>query len=120
MDEPRILIVEDDPRVSEDLEAICERALTSHVLLSMSVAEARIALRQKIDFALLDVDVLDGTTYEFAADLATKRIPFAFISASDREQMPVQLRSVPFIAKPYEEREIVDLLQSARANGRLN
>jgi len=115
MDACRILIVDDDPLVSMHLETIIARLLRSEVTLSASVAEAEAALAQRIDFALLDVDVLDGTTYAFASRLSDRRIPFAFISASDPEARPPSLRTAPFVAKPYTENDIIDLLETEGA-----
>ncbi len=116
MDVCRVLIVEDDPLVSENLEEIVDRTVASCIVLSNSVAGAMAALAHDIDFALLDVDVLDGTTYAFATHLASERIPFAFVSASDRNKVPVALRSAPFVRKPFSERDIVGVL---RASGKL-
>ena len=112
MDVSRVLIVEDDPLVSENLEEIVDRSFASCILLSNSVAEAEAALAHDIDFALLDVDVLDGTTYAFATRLATQSIPFAFVSASDRDKVPAALRSAPFVKKPFTERDIIGVLRA--------
>ncbi len=112
----RVLVVEDDPIVSSHLEAIVTKTLGTEVVVSASVAEAKAAISRPVDFALLDVDVQDGTTYAFASILWNAGIPFAFVSASDRKKVPQGLQGAPFVAKPYTEFEIADLLRrSARA-----
>lgn len=113
MDACRILIVEDDPLVSMHLETIIAQTMDAQVTVSTSVAEAEAALRSPLDFAFLDVDVLDGTTYAFASRLAAAKIAFAFVSASDRDQVPLGLQTAPFVAKPYTNHDIVGLLTAA-------
>lgn len=112
MDDYRVLILEDDPLVSSHLESIVADAIETEIVIGASIAEARAAFATHIDFALLDVDVIDGTTYDFAAMLSTAGVPFAFVSASDRSKMPEGLRNVPFVTKPYCTEDIVDLLTS--------
>lgn len=109
----RVLIVEDDPRVSAHLESIVEQLMDADIIVGASIAEANAALALDIDYALLDVDVLDGTTYAFAETLASAGILFAFLSASNREQVPEGLKDAPFVAKPYTEGDIRELLRQA-------
>lgn len=113
MGELRILVVEDDPVISLHLEAIITQIVDAEVIVSRSAAEARIGMDGVIDYAFLDIDVIDGTTYAVASALLAREIPFAFLSASNRELVPAALRSVPFVAKPYTPGDIVGLLHDA-------
>jgi CheY-like chemotaxis protein len=111
----RVLIVEDDPMVALDLEEIVlglaeGRAQVAHVA---SVREAERALAQSVfDIALLDIDVLDGKTYDLAAALHASGLPFAFISGSRPDELPPGLRMVPFVPKPYDPAEIEHTLRA--------
>jgi DNA-binding response OmpR family regulator len=113
MPKRRVLIVEDDPNIAFDLEVIVAEALDAEVLLSRSVARAKAILAHKallvrsIDFALLDVDVTNGKTFEIAVMLRMRQVPFVFLSAAQPEQLPDDLRDAPLIAKPYDERVLV-------------
>ena len=78
----RILILEDDPFIAWDLQAIVEGEGHSVVGVCDSLVEARRRLAEAFDFALLDIDVADGKSYEVASTLSERRIPFAFVSAS--------------------------------------
>ena len=109
----RILVVEDDPVISLHLETIITQTTEAEVVLAQSIAEAEATLALQLDYAFLDVDVLDGTTYAFAATLQARTIPFAFLSASDRERMPPALRAMPFVAKPYTPLDVIRLLHDA-------
>lgn len=113
MGECRILIVEDDPLVSSHLESIVARTIDADVVVSASIAEANAALANRLSFAFLDVDVLDGTTYAFAATLSAEGIPFAFVSASNKDHVPEDLKSAPFIAKPYMDVDIADMIKTS-------
>jgi hypothetical protein len=42
--------------------------------------------------------------------LNERKIPFAFVSASARSELPPDLRSARFIPKPYQESAIVKTL----------
>jgi two-component SAPR family response regulator len=102
----RILILEDDPFIALDLEAIVEAQGHEVVGAFDSLAETREHLGDDFDFALLDIDVRDGKSYDLAADLLERRIPFAFVSASRPSELPSHLRSASFIPKPFQEATI--------------
>ena len=99
--------------ISLHLETIIAQTTDADVVVAPSVAEAQATLDLSIDYAFLDVDVLDGKTYDFAATLQSRTIPFAFLSASDRERMPAALRAMPFVAKPYTPLDVIRLLHDA-------
>ena len=111
----RVLIVEDNPIVSLDLEEVVETRGHLVVATSASSAEARCNLDEPLDFALLDVDVVDGTTYGLAGELQDRGVPFAFITASLHRDLPTPLRPVGFVSKPYSEAGIASLLEEGVA-----
>lgn len=103
----RVLILEDDPVVALDLEAIVLGAADADVAVANSVKEAHRLLREAaIDAALLDIDVLDGKSFAVAHLLAERGTPFAFVSGARQEDVPPPLRQVPFLPKPYDPQDI--------------
>jgi len=103
----RVLIVEDDPMVALDLEAIVVGAADAEVAVANSVQEARRVLGDAaFDAAFLDIDVLDGKTFDLAQQLAERGTPFAFVSGARREDVPPPLRQVSFLPKPYDPQDI--------------
>ena len=92
----RILILEDDPFIAWDLQAIVEGEGHEVVGVCNSLVEARRRLSETFDFALLDIDVTDGKSFELAASLLERHIPFAFVSASRPSELPVHLRGASF------------------------
>jgi len=103
----RILILEDDPLIALDLQAIVEGQGHEIVGVYDSLAEAREHLGDDFEFALLDIDVTDGKSFGLAAALLDMKIPFAFVSASRPSEVPTHLRNVSFIPKPFEEATIL-------------
>jgi DNA-binding response OmpR family regulator len=94
-----ILIVEDEPWIAMDLEMIIIESVTATVVVEGSVAGTKEVLHEALDFAFLDVDVTNGKTFEIARILERKHVPF-------------ELRSVPFIPKPFHAAQIEHALQA--------
>lgn len=114
----RILILEDEPLVALDLESLVAAAAPSEIEWSPSVAAARQVVAQPVDFALLDIDVEDGKTFEFARFLRETGTPFAFVSGSRLEEVPPELQHATFIPKPYRARDIERLISERAAAAR--
>ena len=113
----RVLILEDDAILALDLETIVCCWTDAEITSCRSVAQAKQALASGCDLALLDVNVEDGTSYEIAAALKERRLPFAFVSGSAASDAPPELHDAAFIPKPYDRRSIEKLVAGA-ANGR--
>ena len=107
----RILIVEDEPWIAMDLETIVVELVTASVVVEGSIAGTKEVLQEALDFAFLDVEVTDGKTFEIAQILERKHVPFAFVSGSPQDQLPFELRTVPFIPKPFHAAQIESALQ---------
>ena len=108
----RILIVEDEPWVAMDLEMIIIELVTATVVVEGSIAATKGMLHEALDFAFLDVEVTNGKTFEIAQILERKHVPFVFVSGSPQDQLPLELRSVPFIPKPFYPAQIERVLQA--------
>jgi CheY-like chemotaxis protein len=111
----RVFILEDDPFIALDLQAIVESGGHEVVGVHGSLAQAREHLGRAFDFALLDIDLPDGKSFGIAAVLKERLIPFAFISGSRRGDLPAALRDVRFIAKPYAESAVLQCLPRAHS-----
>lgn len=118
MDLLRVLILEDEPLISMNLEGIVEATVQSVVVVKASVAEGEKVIGQPFDFVLLDVDLTNGATHGIARTLIERQIPFSFVSGSRRMDLPAELRGMPFIEKPYRPDEIVSAVLSAQEKKR--
>jgi len=103
----RILILEDDPLIALDLAQIVETMGHEVVDVCNCITAARRHLDNHVDFALLDIDLRDGKSFTVAEALEERGIPFAFISGSMPEDIPLGLRRAPFISKPFSEAAIL-------------
>lgn len=103
----RILIVEDDPCIAMDLQTILEEESHEIVGVYESVREAMRHLGDGFDYALLDIDLVDGKSFGIASELMQRGIPFAFVSASSPQELPADLKRASFIPKPFEERTLL-------------
>jgi hypothetical protein len=70
----RILIVEDEPLVAMDLEAMVAKIVTATVVVEPSVAATKQVLHEAVDFAFLDVEVTNGKTFEIAHRRSNARV----------------------------------------------
>jgi DNA-binding response OmpR family regulator len=103
----RILILEDDPSIALDLQALLEEEGHEVASIVCSLAEAHRSLDGSFDCALLDIDVVGGKSFGIAETLRSRHIPFAFVSASKPADVPQPLRDAAFIPKPFDERTLL-------------
>ena len=111
----RILIVESEMSLAMDLEMMIEKIASATFITEEFVGAAKKVLHEALDFAFLDFDVTKGKTFEIAEILELKHVPFAFVSSSSQDQLPIELRSVPFILKPFYAAQIEWTLQAIAA-----
>ncbi|MFD1702488.1 response regulator [Methylopila henanensis] len=114
----RVLILEDDAILALDLETIVRCWTDARITSCRSIAQAQKALKGGFDLALLDIDVVDGKSYDFARTLKEQELPFAFVTGSDVSGCPEGLRDAAFIAKPYSQRAIEAVVASASGGRR--
>jgi DNA-binding NtrC family response regulator len=107
-------MVEDNPWVGHVLQDLITDAAEAEITVMRSVESAKKELtKSEFDFAFLDVNVTNGKTYEIAASLMSRDIPFAFMSGFvSRHEVPENLRDAPFLAKPYRPAQIKSILSS--------
>jgi PAS domain S-box-containing protein len=107
----RILIVEDEPLVSMDLES-CVRDAGHQVVGPATTIEAarKLATEGNFDVALLDVN-LAGTSIEEVADIvASHRIPFGFVTGYGQAALPVKFKTAAILGKPFNPADVVNLV----------
>ena len=115
MSDIRILIVEDDPFIAMDIESAVADQLgaDAELIIVESLADARIAAATRLSCALLDIDVVGGKTFDVAKSLLDRGTPFAFVSGSTPSEVPVPLRDVHFLRKPFSTNEIARFVSKA-------
>ncbi|NUS67110.1 MAG: hypothetical protein HOQ41_02055 [Ensifer adhaerens] len=107
-----VLVLEDNFIIAMDVEEI----LASLGILQVTIAgNANQALEllalQAFDFAILDVNLGDHTSFVVADAMLARGMPFGFTSGyGDAEHFPTYLRHVPRIDKPFSEKSIGQLI----------
>jgi CheY-like chemotaxis protein len=110
---PRILVVEDSFMLVLTVEAMCEElgwevvGPATRLKSALLLAEA-----ENIDAALLDVNLDGEMSWEVAAILKKRGIPFAFSTGYDEGNLlPENLVGSRIVTKPYEMGEVEQTLR---------
>ena len=107
-----ILIVEDEPLLALDLESLIAELVEADFVVCRLAADALHAVETKaFDFAFLDVDVVDGTTFDVAKALAQRGERFAFVSGSNRRDDAISCGAMDYLSKPYRPADIQRVLR---------
>lgn len=103
MKDLRILVVEDEfllaCALEEDLRALGAIVVGPCCNLAQAAAASR---REKIDLAVLDINLNGVMVYPLAEDLAARGIPFLFLTGYGALDLPAEFRGLPRVSKPYD------------------
>jgi len=122
MSEIRILIVEDEPLIAEDIASVLERNEYIISAIAYSKADALTALQTDLpDMALLDINLNGGLEGIEIADTINQHynIPFVFITSySDKHTLDKAKHTEPsgYIVKPFNEAGLFSTLEIALYN----
>ena len=110
----RILVVEDEFLIAMEVEDLL-RALGAEVIGPFGHLEPALgaALKEDINGAVLDARLDGETSEEVAALLVSRGLPVLLTTGYDGEQLPPVLRQLPRLRKPFEERDLRDMLEPA-------
>ncbi len=107
----RVLVVEDEPLVSMDIETTLRSA--GHVIVGpVSTIEAaqNLAQTRNYDVALLDMN-LGGTSVESVAEIvAGHGIPFAFLTGYGQGALPDKFKGTVILGKPFNPDHLLNLV----------
>ena len=107
----RILVVEDEPLVAMNLsKSLVELGFSVVGPYSTLAKAATAAVETEVDAALLDVNLSGQTVYPVAEILASKNVPFAFITGYGTEALPSKYANAPVLQKPVDQRTLQNLL----------
>ena len=109
----RVLIVEDEVLLAETLVGLLEDGGFSTAGPAGTVAGAMdIIETAAVDAAILDIRLFQELSYEVAYALKERGIPFIFVTACGRRDLPADLRSRPFVEKPFPPRALLQTLRT--------
>jgi light-regulated signal transduction histidine kinase (bacteriophytochrome) len=99
-----ILLLEDQMLIAMDVEAMLSGRGFSAIATASTVTQALKSVeRSPPAFAILDVNLGDGTSIPVAEVLTARGIPFIFATGyGEGGMIPVEFETVPVLRKPYE------------------
>lgn len=108
----KVLIVEDQFMIADELQAMIER-LGGRVLGPVSSVAAAMAIlsRDMPQIALLDVNLGVENVYPVAMTLQAASVPFVFTTGYDANVIDARFRHVPHLEKPIHEQSLTGLLR---------
>ncbi|MCF2446981.1 response regulator [Dyadobacter sp. CY345] len=115
----KILIVEDEYIIANDLEIILNAAGYPVIGIAKSVSKARALIdEERPDMVLLDIYLKGGETgIELAKQLEVSNIPFIYTSANDNQSVLEAIKDTNpsgYIVKPFRKKDILTAIQVAR------
>jgi PAS domain S-box-containing protein len=106
-----VLILEDEPLIALELAGIVESYDVDVIGPAHSLGRAQELIKsQRVDAALLDVNVAGERVDELAAALTRNSVPFAFLTGYGRETLPVAFQRAPLVPKPIRVQQILEVL----------
>ncbi len=115
----RIIILEDDYYQAQDWKQAFEQAGAKVIAVSATVPDlTELLANGRIDAALIDINLGRSLSLDFARDLRTQAIPFAFLTGYDAAILPDDLAGSPCLSKPAEIGRVVGTLASLASGTR--
>lgn len=115
----RVLLVEDDYLVAEDLAHDLEHRglIVDGPVATCQDALALLVSPRRPDLAILDVRVRDGDVFPLADELERRGIPFVFATAYDPGEVPERFAHVACWQKPVQRSACAAILSDWAAGG---
>lgn len=107
------MVVEDEPIVGMDIEAILSEAGLQVVGPVSSATEAlELISSGPVECALIDYVLTDGNALDVVAKLTDSSIPFAFVTGLSRDGIPAAYGNVPTVGKPFAAAELLSCVRT--------
>jgi CheY-like chemotaxis protein len=117
LEEMRILVVEDEYLIADDLREALANAGAEVVGPAPDVksAVAMMGEQGQLSAALLDINLRGETAFELADTLIGRGVPLAFTTGYDRWAIPDRFADIPRLEKPIKAHQVVTMLRSLTA-----
>jgi DNA-binding response OmpR family regulator len=107
-DMPRILVVEDESMIALYIAELLEDHGFKVVGPVATLSDAIIlATREKLDGALLDVNIVGGRVDNVAEILNRRGVPFIFVTANGRDNLPERFINATLVEKPFNASDLI-------------
>lgn len=117
----RVLVVEDEMLPAMHIEDLLTDLGCDVVGPVARVAEGlKLAGFERLDGAILDINVAGTEVFPVARELAERSIPFIFLSGYASDTLPQVWRGRPTLRKPFRPRDLAQTMAETFANHHLN
>jgi DNA-binding response OmpR family regulator len=114
----RVLIVEDEYLLADDLvRALGARGVDVVGPVATLDGAARLVEQERIDGAIVDINLRGEMAYPIADRLSAAGIPFVIASGYGRTNLPERFAGVPHVEKPFDVEAVLALLPKAVGRG---
>lgn len=107
---PKILIVEDEPAIAENIQYVFESEGLDSVLATTGAAVPALLAAHAIDLILLDIGLPDTTGLDVLREIRrTRATPIIFLTARNTEMdrvLGLEIGADDYVAKPFSPREL--------------
>jgi DNA-binding response OmpR family regulator len=115
LDGLRILVVEDEALIAMMLQDLLKQSGATVLGPVPTAAEAVALIEQNsVDCAILDYQLVDGSSRRVADALAQRDVPFVFASGFDASVIDSQYSNVPFLEKVFDSAELLAAISAIR------
>jgi PAS domain S-box-containing protein len=108
----RILVIEDEPLVSMDMESSLTAAGCEIIGPAGTLEDAKLLVEDaNYDAALVDANLAGYPVDELATALTQKNCPFAFVTGYGREALPSGFREAVMLGKPFSQDQLLTVVE---------
>jgi CheY-like chemotaxis protein len=113
LDGLRILVVEDEYLIADDMREVLSGAGATVLgpVPNVTAAASLIAAEDRLDGALLDINLGGSMVFDLADTLQERAVPFAFATGYDGSMIPARFANVPRLEKPVKGPKVVAMLK---------
>lgn len=116
--QPTILLVEDDPLLAMDVEAVLTAAGYRVIGPAGTSAEALSFVRQQVpDLTILDLNLGSEMVFPVFDCLESIGTPFIILSGHSRQIVPQRHAGRPFLQKPYNAGVLLQMVRAILRGG---
>jgi CheY-like chemotaxis protein len=108
-----VLIVEDEPLIAMDIEAVLQAQGLSVEYCSSREEALQVIAARTPSAAILDFHLKDGEATDIAAELQSRDVPVIFCSGVEKSDIPLEFRGAPWLFKPFDDRQLVEVVRDA-------
>ena len=106
----RILYAEDEALVALDTAQALENEGATVIGPANNIADATRMLVEKIDCAVLDVNLGNESVAPLVRELEAARIPLVLVTGYEESDLPVLWRTWPIFRKPFLRVDLIDVI----------